>query len=175
MGRYVALLRGINVGGHHKLPMADLRRVLGQAGCTEVTTYIQSGNAVFDVPTAKGLEQNLAGALEREFGFAVPVVMRSAKQFAPVVASQPFDLSATDPKWIHVMFLSRKPSKAQVAKLDPARSPADEFEVHGAEIYVRFGKGSATSKFTNAYVDQTLGLTSTSRNWRTVLKLQELL
>ncbi len=175
-GRYVALLRGINVGGKNKLPMKDLAGVFEEAGCGGVTTYIQSGNIVFDAPSSlvERLPADLARRIERGFGLRVPVVLRAAHELLRVTRDNPFLGRGADEDALHVMFLADVPSASAVSSLDANRSPPDELAVVGREIYLRCPHGLGRSKLTNAYFDAKLGTTSTCRNWRTVLKLLEL-
>lgn len=173
---YVALLRGINVGGRHKLPMNNLLALFEDAGCRAARSYIQSGNVVFEAPAAlvRRVPTLIAAAIAGEFGFEVPVVMRTAAELRKVVVDNPFARAGVDPATLAVAFLADRPTKARVARLDPKRSPSDEFIVRGREIYLRMPNGVARSKLTNAYFDATLGTTSTARNWNTTRKLLEL-
>ena len=174
-GLYVALLRGINVGGKNMLPMPELAALFGSAGCEQVRTYIQSGNVVFAATAAcaNGIPRTLPRLIQKQFGFAPPVLVRSAADLAQVVAGRPFPASNADTS-VHVMFLGSPPTAGQVAGLDPGRSPGDSFVVRGSEIYLRLPSGAARTKFTNAYFDAVLGTVSTGRNWRTVLTLHAL-
>lgn len=176
MTTHVALLRGINVGGKHPLPMKELVAIFTEAGCTEVTTYIQSGNVVFRAPAelARRLPEVAACRIRERFGFGVPVVLRTRAELAAVVRANPFLEPGADTGPLHVMFLADEPSPDAVARLDPQRSPGDSFAVRGREVYLHCPAGVARTRLTNGYFDTTLGTTSTSRNWRTVLKLLEL-
>lgn len=173
---HVVLLRGVNMGGHNRLPMQDFRAVLVDAGCAEVRTYIQSGNAVFRAAPALAarLPETLAAALLERFGLRVPVVLRSAAELRAVVAGNPFAREAAEPTRVHVAFLADAPAAARVARLDPERSPPDRFAVRGREVYLHLPNGAARSKLTTDYLDRTLATTSTGRNWRTVLTLLEM-
>lgn len=170
--RYVALLRGINVGGKHAVPMAKLAELFVGLGCASVRTYIQSGNVVFEVASARAstIAAEAAASIERTFGFPVPVVVRSAAELAAVVAA-PLLGPGDDLDHLTVAFLSALPEPARVAALDPARSLPDSFEVRGREIFVRCPNGYGQTKLTNAYFDSKLGVVSTARNWRTILQL----
>lgn len=172
-GAYVALLRGINVGGNNRLPMKDLAAMFADAGCTDVKTYIASGNVVFRAPErlARTLPKAIAERIRSEVGMQTPVVLRSAEELAQVAASNPFLAESEDTKPLHVLFLADEPKAASVAKLDPERSPPDEFQVIGREIYLRCPNGLARTKLSNAYFDSKLQTVSTGRNWNTVLKL----
>ncbi len=133
---YVALLRGINVGGNKKVPMAALAEVFRAAGCSAIRTYIQSGNVVFEAPPARAtkLALSLAGRIEDRFGFEVPVVVRTAAALEEVARKNPFlGDAAVDVERLHVAFLADAPSKAGVGRLDPARSPPDAFRLVGSE------------------------------------------
>lgn len=173
---FVALLRGINVGGRNKLPMADLAAVFTDAGCDNVQTYIQSGNVVFraSAATATRIPTVVAKRIADGFGLQVPVVLRSADELSMVADNNPFLRVGADPAQLHVAFLESAPGKPQVAALDPNRSPPDAFRVRGREIYLHLPNGVARTKLTNAYLDTTLKSVSTVRNWRTVLKLVEM-
>jgi len=176
MGVHVALLRGINVGGHNKLPMKDLASMFREAGCGEVRTYIQSGNVVFaaDDALAARIPGIITGSIREHFGFEVPLIMRSAGQLSDIVRANPFATEAADERELSVAFLADAPEESALEALDPQRSPPDELVVDGSQIYLRFPDGVARSKLTNAYFDATLRTTSTVRNWRTTNKLLEL-
>ncbi|MEO6575930.1 MAG: DUF1697 domain-containing protein [Polyangiaceae bacterium] len=172
-GLYDALLRGINVGGKNRLPMKELSAIFGLAGCTEVKTYIQSGNVVCKAsPTvAKKLSSFVTQAIAKTVGHDIPIVLRTAEELAAVTRKNPFLAAGAAPESLHVMFLKDEPRRPAVAALDAARSPGDEFVVQGREIYLRLPNGVARTKLTNAYFDRALATTSTMRNWRTVLEL----
>ncbi len=176
MSTHVALLRGINVGGKHALPMRDLVRVFEAAGCTSVRTCIQSGNVVFEgsAACARAIPSRVPEAIEREFGFAAPVVLRTPADLRKAMRAHPFKTEHADPKLLMIAFLDRKPSLADVRKLEHERFLPDRFAVSGSEIYLHYPKGAARSKLTNVYLDRALGVVSTVRNWNTVGKLLEL-
>lgn len=177
MPHYVALLRGINVGGNNKLPMADLAAIFTDLGATNVRTYIQSGNVLFEAPAraASALPGAATAAIEARLGLRVPIVMRSASEFAAALEGNPFVERDTDTDHLYVAFLATAPSEARTAALDPARFSPDAFEVRGREIYLHFPNGAGRSKLTNDYFDRTLATTSTIRNWRTVEALASML
>ncbi len=170
---YVALLRGINVGGKNKLPMKSLAALFAEAGAAEVRTYIQSGNVVFRAPAAAA--RRVPGLIEAAildgFGLRVPVVLRSGAELKKVASANPFLAGGVEPDRLHVAFLASTPAKKNAAALDPDRSPPDAFVVRGREIYLHLPNGVGKSKLTNAYFDAKLETTSTIRNWRTVLEL----
>jgi len=176
MARHVALLRGINVGGKNKLPMADLNALCAAVGCTEVSTYIQSGNVVFSASArlASGIADKIAQAIAKKLGLNVPVVIRSAAEMVAVTRNNPYLTPGANPDKLYVVFLADPPSAASVASLDAKRSPPDTFVVRGQEIYLCLPNGAGRSKLTNAYFDAKLRTVSTARNWRTVLQLAKL-
>lgn len=169
MPTYLALLRAVNVSGHNKLPMKELRERMEAGGYGNVRTYIQSGNVIFDHPSEDetGLRVQLTAFLETEFNVKSPVVLRSRDELAATIANSPIAIEEADHKHFHVLFLADMPTQDQVAALDPNRSPNDRFVVCGRDIYVLY-EDIPRSKFTNAYVDSKLKTVSTARNWRTV-------
>jgi uncharacterized protein (DUF1697 family) len=175
--RHVALLRGINVGGKNMLPMKMLAEIFATTGCTDITTYIQSGNVVFCAGNkiAKELGGVITKQVEKQFGLKVPVVMRSAAELDAVIRGNPFLKAGAADEALHVLFLADLPGADLVAGLDPARSTPDEYVVVGRDIYAKLVTGAAKTKLTNAYFDSKLKTVSTMRNWRTVLKLAEMM
>ncbi len=173
---YAALLRGINVGGKHSLPMRDLVEIFSASKCKDVCTYIQSGNVVFSAPAdlVKGLRPVLEKKIEERFGFTAPVIFRSHEQLAKVVRDNPFHKAGKPEITLYVSFLADVPGAEAIGKLDANRSPGDEFRVIGREIYLYLPNGMGKSKLTNTYFDSKLSTISTARNWTTVLKLLEM-
>jgi uncharacterized protein (DUF1697 family) len=171
---YVALLRGINVGGKNKLPMKGLTALFEGLGCGAVRTYIQSGNVVFRATPSvyAGLAARLTAAIRAGFGIEVPLVLRAAAALDEAIAANPFVAEGHDPETLHVMFLREAPEGLRAAKLDANRSPGDAYALRGAEVYLRCPNGLARTKLTNDYFDRTLATVSTVRNWRTTLTLQ---
>lgn len=176
MTRYVALLRGINVGGHNKLAMADLRDVLSGLGFDDVETYLQSGNALFSAPkaSADALARKIQGALDDRLGMDVKVLVRTADELAEVVAANPFHDGTSEPKKLHVAFLSAVPEADRVAGLDPVPFEPDELRLGEREVYLWYPNGYGRTKLTNDVIERRLGVTATTRNWNTVVKLLEL-
>ena len=175
-GVHVAFLRGINVGGKNKLAMSELVTFFEDAGCTDVKSYIQSGNVVFRASSslAKSIPDLVVRAIGKRIGRDIPVVVRTAGELQKVVAGNPFLPSSDELKNLHVGFLADRPSASRIRGLDPDRSPPDEFAVHGRELYLHCPNGVARSKLTNSYFDSKLATISTMRNWNTVLKVLDL-
>ena len=174
MATYVALLRGINVGRHRRVLMADVKEAFAAAGAVDATTYLQSGNVLCrsHLSAAK-----LAPALERELGSRlghdIAVIVRTGAQLARLVAGNPWP-GEKDGKKVHVAFLEAAPKPAAVARLDPERVAPDEFRLAGRDVYLHYPRGYGRSKLTNDYLEKQLGLRSTMRNWKTVSALSEL-
>lgn len=174
---HVALLRGINVGGKNKVSMKQLAAMFEEAGCQDVSTYIQSGNVVFRAKSTlvRKLPGLITTSLGKELGVEAPVIIRSASELRDVITNNPFlRRRSTKPEHLHVGFLAKAPTSARVASLDPDRSPGDTFEVRGKEIYLCCPKGVARTKLTVTWFDKALDTITTVRNWRTVQKLAEL-
>ena len=174
---YLALLRGINVGGNNKLPMNELRDLFVAAGCRDVRTYIQSGNVIFraDPHIVASLPDIMTTHIAQRFGYRVPLVVRTAAQIGDVIEHNPFIVEGAPVETLHVLFLADLPPAPRLAALDPDRSSPDTFAVRGQEIYLRLPHGAARTKLTNAYFDAALATTSTARNWRTVTTLHALM
>src|SRR3954452_5528043 len=175
MPTYVALLRGVNLGSHNKVPMAALRAVVEGLGYDDVSTYIQSGNVVLTTKDGSAkVEKAIHGAIENEFGFDVVVVVRTAAQMKMVVNANPFTKKAKDDGHLHVVFLAAKPKPDKVKALTEADWGNDEVAVTGTEAYLHLPNGYGRAKLNNMLVEKKLGVAATARNWRTTAKLLEL-
>lgn len=172
---HVALLRGVNVGGKHRLAMDVLARMFESAGCSDVETYIQSGNVVFRCPPARlsACLRAVSRALAEQLGAEIPLVVRAAADFARICRGNPFLARGAAPESLHVMLLRDEPAKKDVDALDRERSQGDGFEVRGSEIYLHLPNGVARTKLTNDWFDRALKTRSTQRNWKTMLALRD--
>jgi uncharacterized protein (DUF1697 family) len=173
---FVALLRGINVGGRALIRMAELRELFEALGFDDVETYIQSGNVVFSSPAAgtTTIAARIEDAIAREHGLRPAVILRTPRELATITTSNPLlARGAPEPK-LHVVFLDRAPAKEAGARLDPERSPGDQLALRGRELFLDLATGAGRSKLTLAYLERTLGVRGTQRSWRTVLALAEL-
>jgi uncharacterized protein (DUF1697 family) len=175
MARLIALLRAVNVGGR-KLPMAELRALCGELGWEDVETYIQSGNLVFTAPgEAPEIERKLEEAIEARFGIDVPVMVRTATQWAGYVAANPFPKVAEDePNRLQLLVSKERPKSDAAQKLMERALAGEAVRAAGGALWFHFPEGVGTSKLVPALIDKAAGSPSTSRNWRTVLKLQEM-
>ena len=174
---YVALLRGINVSGKHKIPMAELRSTCAEAGCEGVSTYIQSGNVVFTSNmTSQALEKGLEKAIEQAFDFTVPVIVRTASSWQRYVTGNPFPSEAKrEANWV-LLCLSKHPPKATAASdLQQRATQGERVVKRGDAIWIHYASGIARSKLSPTVLDRHMASSVTTRNWRTVLKLDEML
>ncbi|MCB9651619.1 MAG: DUF1697 domain-containing protein [Deltaproteobacteria bacterium] len=176
MGRYVALMRGINVGGKNKLPMKDLVAIFEAAGCAEVKTYIQSGNVVFSAPAkvAKGLAEAVPEAISAQFGLRVPVVLRSAADYLAAVEANPFlaeGVPAGRSTWPSSARSRRRPGWPSWTRRAHRRTRSAWW---GCKSTCTAPTGWRTRSSRTRF-DSTLGVVSTARNWRTVLTLAGML
>jgi len=174
---YVALLRGINVGGKNKLPMKDLVDMFGVAGCRDVRSYIQSGNVIFkaDLDLSAAVAGAVTAQIAERFGYRVPVIVRTAAQIGAVLRNNPFIAAGAALDALHVLFLADQPTAPALDRLDLGRSSPDAFKVLDREVYLHLPNGAGQTKLTNAYFDAKLATTSTGRNWRTVTTLFNLM
>lgn len=174
--RWIALLRGVNVGGAKKVPMAQLRELLSGLGFEDVRTYVQSGNAVFSAEEAdpRAVAERIEAAIEDEFGFGSRITMRTRDELAAVVDTHPLRDVVTAANRFHVVFLSGEVRPDQLADVDAARYEPELFVLAGRELYLWTPEGLGTSRLAPALGEKRLGVTATMRNWRTVCKLLEL-
>lgn len=176
MGTYVALLRGINVGGRNTLPMKELRALLADLGCRDVKTYIQSGNVVFRSARkdAAKLSNGIAREIKSRRGFEPHVLVFAATDFAQAVDMNPFPDAASDPKSLHLGFLDTMPGSPDLEKLGSLKSESERCQLRGRVFYLHAPDGVARSKLA-ANAEKSLGVSMTDRNWRTVGRIMAML
>ena len=172
-GRFVALLRGVNVGGQRKVPMADLRELAEAEGLENVETYVASGNLVFTAAGGEAaLETRLEAAIEKRFGFAVDVMVRSAAHWRGYLKSNPFPRESEAQANFVMLALSKgAASEADVERLRAQASANERVERRDEVLWLYFGDGAGRSKMASGRWAQAWTL----RNWRTVVKLGEML
>ncbi|HET9730420.1 MAG TPA: DUF1697 domain-containing protein, partial [Acidimicrobiia bacterium] len=170
---HVALLRAVNVGGTW-ISIAELRKLFESLGARNVASYVQSGNFVFSLPKPdpKFLAK-VEARITRDSGHSVAVLIRTRAQLRNIGSSIPF--TAKDPKTLHVTFLRDRPTAAAVHALTALVHAPDELEVVGREVFLHLPAGYGRTKLNNAVVERKLGTVATTRNWRTVRALIELL
>jgi uncharacterized protein (DUF1697 family) len=172
---WIALLRGINVGGHGRLPMKSLVAIFEDCGCANVRTYIQSGNVVFEATSAKtkSLATKISDAIEQDHGFRPAVYILAANKLLSAIANNPFPDAAAEPKSLHLFFLDKPVGAKQTAKIDKLLATSESVRIDGKLVYLHAPDGIGRSKFVRG-VDKALGTGTTARNWRTIGKLAEM-
>lgn len=174
--RYVALLRGINVGGNTMIKMEELRKTFEGLGFKNVASYINSGNLAFDArkSSESNLVEKIEAAIEKLIGKRVQVMVRERQGFERIVANNPFDGKYESHKEMHVLFLKSELSDEQITWLTEVTPSGEHFKVRGREIYCHLPMGVADSYLGRGLFEKKLKAPVTARNWRTVLKLAEL-
>lgn len=173
---YVAFLRGINVGAHNRMKMAALRRMFAELGFENVTTYIQSGNVIFESTATDTdvLRETIEKEIERTFGYDVTVMIRTRDELQDIVGSNPFAPADGDENSKrYVTFLREAPSEEQTETLLSAQNDAETFAVSGSVVYTQIRTDKhKRGRFID--VGKQLGIPATRRNWQVVTKVFEL-
>lgn len=175
MTKYISILRGINVAGKRKLLMGDLKELYTQMGCFDVITYIQSGNVIFqfsDEPCA-AIENSLASAILKQFGYDVPVIVYRMEDWKTIIKSNPF--TDSDFNNLYITLLKDLPNASAIKDFESMDFSPDQFQIIGKCIYIHCHGKYHQSRLSNTTIEKLLKVTATTRNWKTVLKLQELL
>jgi uncharacterized protein (DUF1697 family) len=172
MKTYIALFRGINVGGKNVLPMKELIALLESLGFQNVKTYIQSGNAVFrsKEEDASGLSNRISAAIEKSHGFAPQVFLLELDELENAIASNPFPEAEAEPKTLHMNFLASTPKNPDLKALESIKGDHERFVVKGNVLYLYAPDGLGRSKLA-ASAEKMLGVAMTGRNWRSVRKI----
>jgi uncharacterized protein (DUF1697 family) len=171
MTSYVAMLRGINVSGHKIIKMEQLRAAFEALGFSDVTTYVQSGNVVFTAATNSTalITQRIEERISSDFGFAVPVLLRTAKELGEIVKGNAFvKVGAIDRAKLHVTFLTGAAPKTAAKSLEVLMVKPEQFQVSGREIYLYCPNGYGKTKLSNSAIEKKLGVGATTRNWKSV-------
>lgn len=177
MTTYVALLRGINVGGHRQVAMAGLRELLTHLGLSDAKSLLQSGNLVFRAEAQSGvqLEHLLEAGAEKRLGLRTDFFVRSAEEWTSVVARNPFRQEAErDPRRLVVIFLKESPVVGGVEALQATSDGPEVVRAHGRHAYIVYPNGMGRSRLTTSLIEKKLGTRGTARNWNTVQKLRAL-
>lgn len=169
MSTWIAFFRGINVGGNNALPMKQLVTALEGIGFTDVRTYIQSGNAVFNCSktTAPQLVKRIGECVSKGFGFEPRVLVLSSGELEKAAAANPFPQADANPKSLHLFFLERTPASADITGLTRLKAQTEAFEIKGRVFYLHTPAGFGTSKLAER-AEKLLGTAATARNWNTV-------
>jgi len=176
MATWALFLRGVNVGGNCSLPMKDLVALLEQHGCKNVRTYIQSGNAVFEgtKAVATRVAKQLGAAIRKKRGFEPRLHLISLAELEAAAAANPYTrAAATEPRLLHVFFLSGQPGPADIDAMNAARASHEEFTLQGKHFYLHTPRGFGTSKLAASALKH-LGKDCTARNWRTLTAMLDL-
>jgi uncharacterized protein (DUF1697 family) len=178
---FVALLRGINLGAHNKVPMAELRALVATLGFDNVRTYLQSGNVVCEGRgSPESVSTTLADGIAATFGLDVPVIVRTGAELARVVADNPFvaegGLPSAEPTLYHVTFLASDPDPDRLSALEEATRQyrPDTFRTVGRDIYLHLPGGYGVTKLNNSLFERRFGVGATTRNWKSVTALDAL-
>lgn len=175
MNTWIALFRGINVGGKNVLPMKELVAMLESIGCSSVRTYIQSGNVVFEEEgsSARQLCRRISETVSNEKGFEPNVMLLTAGELKRILRENPYKDAEAEPKTLHISFLSGNPKSAKLNDMNELKSKSEEFSLSPRAFYLYAPDGIGRSKLA-AKAEKLLGVAATSRNWRTACKLLEL-
>jgi uncharacterized protein (DUF1697 family) len=175
MEKMIVLLRGINIGGNRKVPMAALRDACREAGFGDIETYIQSGNLVFSADSPAAAEAAIETIIEKTFGFPVEAIARSATEWHTYAAGSPFPAAEQDrANKLHLGLTKKKPASDVAEKLAERAKHGELIRLVGDAIWIDFVDGVADSKLTPSVMDRAAASTVTMRNWRTVCKLAEM-
>lgn len=175
MKTYIALFRGINVGGNNKLPMKELVAVLEGLGLSHIKTYIQSGNVVFqgNVSNTIQLAAKISTAIRKHHGFEPKVLLLDAVKLEKIIKDYPFPEAEVAGNTLHFNFLAEIPPKPDLAGIEKIRSAGEQCELKGDMFYLHAPDGIGRSKLA-ANMEKLLGVPMTGRNWNTVSKLREM-
>lgn len=176
MKTYIALFRGINVGGNNKLPMKELSAVLESLGLKNVRTYIQSGNAIFhsNAGDTRTLAAKISAAIKKSHGFEPKVLLLDANTLMQAIKSNPYPEAEAAPNTLHVNFLTAIPLNPDLKSLERIKAENERFHLAGDVLYLHAPDGIGRSKLA-ANMERLLGVSMTGRNWNTVLKLKEMI
>lgn len=169
MYKYLALLRGINVSGKNKILMKDLKTLCESLGWVNVQTYIQSGNVVFESAAETGLAVSLSEAIEKSYGFDVPVVIRNLDEMRKILTVEAFP--GSDPAFQHVTLLENQPEQGLVDAIPAEKYLPDQFVFQNREIYLYCPGGYGNTKLNNSFFEKRLKTTATTRNRKTMTEL----
>jgi uncharacterized protein (DUF1697 family) len=175
MKYYIVLLRGINVGGHNRLPMADLRLLLNNNGYTNICTYIQSGNILLSSDKKhEDISENIEDVIKTKFNYNIPVITISATELQTCFEGNPYTESEENIKFLHVTFLNDSQKSDAINNLNISIYNNDEFKIINKFVYLHTPDGFAKTKFSNTQFEKQLNTKATTRNWKTITKLMEL-
>lgn len=173
----ISMLRGINVGAHHRIKMDALRAIYKSLKLEDPCTYVQSGNVIFrsKEKNLAALREKISAAIERKAGFRPEVVLRTPEEFRSAMAANPFaHRKEIDPAKLHVSFLADEPIRDAEKNLLSLKHHPEELHLIGRELYIYFPNGAGKSKLPWSSLDKHLGTPGTARNWNSVTKILEM-
>jgi len=178
MSNYIAVLRGINVGGHRKIPMDSLRKEVDNLGYKNVKTYIQSGNIIFtaaDHCSDLEIAERIENTILTTFGFEVPVIVRSSDELQQAATENPFlSIENIAIESLYLIFLKQTPTAEALKTIKTYAYTPDQFQIIKKNIYLYIPGPYHKTKLSNIFFEKKLGISTTTRNWKTVLKLAEM-
>lgn len=175
MKHYIALLRGINVSGKNKIPMKELRELVSESGYEDIQTYIQSGNILFrsDRADEEIISEEIHEAIKSKYGFDVPVLVLCEEDWIDAFEGNP--LIDKEIKFLYVTFLAESPQEIPTDELEKAKGAGEEYIIKEKLIYLYYPNGYGRTKMDNQLFERKLKVRATTRNWKTVTALREML
>lgn len=168
MALFLSILRGINVSGQKMIRMPDLKALYEDLGFKNVTTYIQSGNVIFENSHSKNLSEQIDKKIFEKYNFNVPVIIRTADEILEVIKGNSFLKEKNiEPDKLHVTFLEKEPTPEHLTKIKDLNYESDRFYISGKTIYLHCPNGYGKTKLTNTFFENKLKVTATTRNWKT--------
>ncbi len=176
--KQVAILRGINVGGKRKILMTDLKELFKELGFSDIVTYIQSGNVIFNVNRPINnleLATTIESAISDKFGFDVPVIVRTHDEIQEILTSNPFlKDNGVDVNTLYLTFLKEIPEPKYVEAIEAFDPAPDKYIMRGRHVFILYSERYSQSKLTNDFFEKKLKTSATTRNWKTIMKIAEL-
>lgn len=174
MQTYISILRGINLGGHNTVKMDDLKKLLSKCGFSNIETYIQSGNAIYQykITNTKRLDTIIQDKILQEFRFEVPVITLTIDELKEAAKNNPFSKERKkDTSFFHITFLSDQSPKENLNKITGLNYLPDEFVIIGRAVYLYCPNGYGNTKLSNKFLENKLKVSATTRNWKTTNEL----
>lgn len=176
MNTFLSFLRGINVSGQKKIPMAELKKLYEELHFENINTYIQSGNVIFKNKNSVDLSQQIEQKIFEKYNFYVPVIIRTSDEMEKIIGRNPFlKQKDIDLSKLHIVYLANDPNQDNIEKLKNYNYEPDKFYVSGKEVYLYCPNGYGKTKLTNNFFENKLKISATTRNWNTTNELFKIL
>lgn len=176
MKTFLSILRGINVSGQKKILMADLKNLYEELNFKDTSTYIQSGNVIFNNKSEKGLSKKIEQKIFEKYYFNVPVIIRTSEEMSDIIEKNPFlNKKDIDASKLYVIYLSEEPLIEHVDKIQKYNFNPDAFYISGRQVYLNCADGYGKTKFTNNFFESKLNVIATTRNWKTTIELSKMM